>query len=158
MNTQATAAARRVGAGGYHVGIQDGGPNYGVSVTVNSAGKSGSNFVLDLTITNSYIRHTSVFVSFLKADGVTPMTVTDTGWLALLAGSPCWPLVSECLKFFASRKPSWLGGDTLKFLGKIGPESTFLGVPVTLDQRRVQVRPAECRLSARFAFSWAASA
>ena len=131
MNTQATAAARRVGAGGYHVGIQDGGPNYGVSVTVNSAGKSGTNFVLDLTITNSYIRHTSVFVSFLKADGVTPMTVTDTAWLALLAGSPCWPLVSECLKFFASRKPSWLGGDTLKFLGKVGPESTFLGVPVS---------------------------
>ena len=131
MNTQATAAARRVGAGGYHVGIQDGGPNYGVSVTVNSAGKSGSNFVLDLTITNSYIRHTSVFVSFLKADGVTPMTVTDTAWLALLAGSPCWPLVSQCLKFFTSGKPSWLGGDTLKFLGKIGPESTFLGVPIS---------------------------
>ena len=46
------------------------------------------NFIIDLTITNSYIRHTSVFVSFLKADGVTPMTVTDTGWLALLARQP----------------------------------------------------------------------
>ena len=27
---------------GYHVGIQDGGPNYGVSVTVNSAGKTAA--------------------------------------------------------------------------------------------------------------------
>ena len=70
------------------MGIQDGGPNYGVSVTVNSASNIKGNFILDLTITNSYIRHTSVFVSFLKADGVTPMTVTDTGWLALLARQP----------------------------------------------------------------------
>ena len=40
-------------------------------------------------------------MSFLKADGVTPMTVTDTGWLALLAGAHAGPVVSECLKFFA---------------------------------------------------------
>jgi hypothetical protein len=130
MNTEDAVAARRGSTGGYHVGIQDGGPNYGVSVTVNSASNIKSNFIIDLTITNSYIRHTSVFVSFLKADRVTPMTVTDTVWLALLANSPCWLLVSECLKFFASGKPAWLGGDTLKFLGKVGPESTFLGVPV----------------------------
>ena len=130
MNTENAAAARRGSTGGYHVGIQDGGPNYGVSVTVNSASTINDNFIIDLTITNSYIRHTSVFVSFLKADGVTPMTVTDSGWLALLANTPCLPLVSECLTFFESGKPAWLGGDTLKFLGKIGPESTFLGVPV----------------------------
>src|SRR4029453_18365778 len=65
-----------------------------------------------------------------KADGVTPMAVTEKGWLALLAGSPCWLLVNECLRFFPSEKPAWLGGETLKFLGKVGAESTFLGVPV----------------------------
>jgi hypothetical protein len=115
---------------GYHVAIQDGGPNYGVSVKVNKVSSAGGNVVIDLTITNSYIRHTSVFVCFLKADGVTPMKVTDPDWLALLANGPCWPLVNACLSFFASGKPAWLGGDTLKFLGKVGPESTFLGVPV----------------------------
>ena len=118
-------------ADGYHVALQDGGPNYGVSVKVNSLSGAGSNLTIDLTVTNSYIRHTSVFVSFLEADGVTPMKVTDQGWLALLANGPAWPLVDECLNFFESDKPAWLGGDILKFLGKVGAESTFLGVPVS---------------------------
>jgi len=118
------------GPDGYHVAIQDGGPNFGVSVKVNSLSGGSGNFIIDLTINNSYIRHTSVFVSFLKADGVTPMTVTDKDWLELLANSPCWPLVNACLSFFASEKPVWLGGEILKFLGKVGAESTFLGVPV----------------------------
>ena len=87
------------------------------------------------------------------------MTVTDTGWLALLAKSPCWPLVSECLKFFACGKPSWLGGDTLKFLGKVGPESTFLGVPISSTNVEFKFGlPDDQGPSARFAFSWAASA
>jgi hypothetical protein len=132
MNAENARAGIRTpeSADGYHVALQDGGPNYGVSAKVNKVSSSGGSIVVDLTITNSYIRHTSVFASFLKADGVTPMTVTDKGWLALLAGSPCWPLVSACLSFFGSEKPAWLGGDTLKFLGKVGAESTFLGVPV----------------------------
>jgi hypothetical protein len=115
----------------YHIAVQDGGPNYGISLKVNGLSGGSGNFTLDLSITNSYIRHTSVFVSFLKADRVTPMTVTDKGWLALLVNSPCLPLVSACLNFFPSDKPKWLGGDTLKFIGKVGPESTFLGVPVS---------------------------
>src|SRR5262245_59057136 len=144
MNVENDAAAHRAAkptgpadtrmpgsTGGYNVALQDGGPNYGLSVKVNSLSGSGTNFIIDLTITNSYIRHTSVFVSFLEADGVTPMKVTDQGWLALLANSPAWLLVDESLKFFGSDKPAWLGGDTLKFLGKVGAESTFLGVPVS---------------------------
>ena len=62
---------------GYHVAVQDGGPNYGLSVKVKSLSGDSGNFIIDLTVTNSYIRHTSVFVSFLEADGVTPMQSDD---------------------------------------------------------------------------------
>ena len=51
---------------GYHVAVQDGGPNYGLSVTVKTLRGDNGSFVIDLAVTNSYIRHTSVFVSFLK--------------------------------------------------------------------------------------------
>jgi hypothetical protein len=101
-------------ADNYHLAIQDGGPDYGVAVKVNGLSGGAYTLTLDLTISNSYIRHTSVFASFSKADGITPITVTDKDWLAQLAGNPCWPLVNACLSYFASEKPSWLGGDTLK--------------------------------------------
>jgi hypothetical protein len=136
-SAEAPGARTAVGdSDGYHLAVQDGGPNYGCSVSgvkINRTNtkKGGAGFTIDLTITNSYIRHTSVFVSFMKADGVTPMTVTDKDWLLLLAGSPCWPLVDAYLSFFSDGKPSWLGGDTLKFIGKVGAESTFLGIPVS---------------------------
>ena len=86
MNAENDAAARRAAKAtgpadtrmpgsrdGYHVAVQDGGPNYGLSVKVKTLSGDSGNFVIDLAVTNSYIRHTSVFVSFLKADGVTPM-------------------------------------------------------------------------------------
>src|SRR5689334_22665375 len=80
MKTENDAAARRAAktngpsgtrmpgnGAGYHVAVQDGGPNYGLSVTVKTPGGNNGNFVIDIAVTNSYIRHTSVFVSFLKA-------------------------------------------------------------------------------------------
>ena len=122
----------RESAGGYHLAVEDGGPNYGLSLTVNGLTRNGSDVVVDFTIANSYIRHTSVFAGFLNADRVTPMTVDDENWLAMLVDSPCWPLVSACLRYFPpSKKPEWLGSDKVKFLGKLGAESTFLGIPVT---------------------------
>ncbi len=117
---------------GYHVAVQDGGPNYGLSVTVkNSAGDNGA-FVIDLVVTNSYIRHTSVFVSFLKADGVTAIPVTNDAWLKQVSGL-CAPWISDCLNWLINHgleNSGLLGTGTLKFLGKVGAESTFLGIPV----------------------------
>jgi hypothetical protein len=146
MNAENDAAAARHGAktagpagtqmpesrDGYHVAVQDGGPNYGLSVTVkNSAGDNG-NLLIDLAVTNSYIRHTSVFVSFLKADGVTAIPVTNDAWLKQVAGL-CAPWISDCLNWLINNgleNSELLGTSTLKFLGKVGAESTFLGIPV----------------------------
>ena len=117
---------------GYHVAVQDGGPNYGLSVTVKALGGDNGNFVIDLAVTNSYIRHTSVFVSFLKADGVTAIPVTNDAWLKLVSGL-CAPWVSDCLNWLVNNgleNSELLGTSTLKFLGKVGAESTFLGIPV----------------------------
>ena len=147
MNTENDAAAarrapkatgpadrRRPGSrdDGYHVAIQDGGPNYGLSVTVKALGGDSDTFVIDLAVTNSYIRHTSVFVSFLKADGVTAIPVTNDAWLKLVSGL-CAPWVSDCLNWLVNNgleNSGLLGTGTLKFLGKVGAESTFLGIPV----------------------------
>jgi len=145
MNTENDAAARRApkAAGpadrrmpgsrdGYHVAVQDGGPNYGLSVTVKTLGGDNGNFVIDLAVTNSYIRHTSVFVSFLKADGVTAIPVTNDAWLKMVSGL-CAPWVSDCLNWLINNgleHSGLLGTSTLKFLGKVGAESTFLGIPV----------------------------
>lgn len=117
---------------GYHVAVQDGGPNYGLSVTVKPLGGDNGNFVIDLVVTNSYIRHTSVFVSFLKADGVTAIPVTNDAWLKQVFGL-CSPLINDCLNWLVNNgleNSGLLGTDTLKFLGKVGAESTFLGIPV----------------------------
>ena len=144
MKTENAAAARRAatapvqadirmpGSGnGYHVAVQDGGPNYGLAVTVKSLSGNSSNFVIDLTVTNSYIRHTSVFVSFLKADGVTAMQVPDNDWINILEGATL-PIVRDWLNlFYAGKDPELLGNNTLKFLGNVGAEGTFLGIPVS---------------------------
>ena len=117
---------------GYHVAVQDGGPNYGLSVKVQTQGGDSGKFVIDLVVTNSYIRHTSVFVSFLKPDGVTPIQVTNDAWLKMVSGL-CAPWVSDCLIWLIKHgleDSELLGTSTLKFLGKVGAESTFLGIPV----------------------------
>jgi len=145
MNAQNEAAARRGAkatgpadrrmpgsSNGYHVAVQDGGPNYGLSTRVKTLGGDNGNVVIDLAVTNSYIRHTSVFVSFLKADGVTAIPVTNDAWLKMVSGL-CAPWISDCLNWLINNgleHSELLGTGTLKFLGKMGAESTFLGVPV----------------------------
>lgn len=117
---------------GYHVAVQDGGPNYGLSVTVKSLSENNGSIVIDLAVTNSYIRHTSVFVSFLQADGVTPIPVTNDAWLKQVFGL-CAPWISDCLNWLLQNgldSSALLGTNTLKFLGSVGAESTFLGIPV----------------------------
>ena len=68
---------------------------------MKTQGGDSGNFVIDLVVTNSYIRHTSVFVSFLKADGVTAIPVTNDAWLEQLSGL-CAPWVSDCLNWLVN--------------------------------------------------------
>ena len=45
----------------------------------------------------------------------------------------CAPWVSDCLNWLVNNgleNSELLGTSTLKFLGKVGAESTFLGIPV----------------------------
>ena len=119
---------------GYHISLVDGGPNFGVSLAVNGL---SDDFVLDLTVTNSYLRHLSVFVSFLEADGRTAMVVDDNIWTQLMKGAML-PIVEAWLKLgldtgFGEELRKMLGGhdNTLKFCGTVGAEGTFLGVPVS---------------------------
>ncbi|GAA2164269.1 hypothetical protein FHX52_4768 [Humibacillus xanthopallidus] len=135
--TRALVAAN---ASGYHVSLADGGPNYGLAVTVNGL---SDDFVLDLTVTNSYLRHTSLFVSFLHGDGKTPMVVDDNIWTELIKGA-MKPIVEawlslgidpgfgqELLDLIESRD------NTLKFAGLLGAESTFLGIPVSQAEKNL---------------------
>ncbi|MFC6706671.1 hypothetical protein [Flexivirga alba] len=131
------APARSAAAGnasGYHVSLADGGPNYGVGLTVNGL---SDDFVLDLTVTNSYLRHLSVFVSFLKADGRTAMVVPDNIWTELMKGA-MKPLVDAWLALglddkFGQELLDLIEShdNTLKFCGTVGAETTFLGIPVS---------------------------
>lgn len=124
-------ASREAGSNsGYNIDLQDGGPNFGVSVEVNGL---SDDFVLDLSVTNSFIRYTSVFVSFLKADG-TAMKVPDNIWTKMVKGAAA-AIVQEwfgwtgegqdLLKLLKS------SDNTLMWLGNVGPESTFLGIPIS---------------------------
>src|SRR5262249_16657487 len=72
-----------VSQSGYHYNLKDGGPQYGVSVAVE---KLTDSFELDLKIINSYIRHMSVYTTFYKGDGVTPIEMDDEALLSLLRG------------------------------------------------------------------------
>jgi hypothetical protein len=116
---------------GYSISLQDGGPNFGVSVQVNGL---SDDFVLDLTVTNSYVRHLSVFASFLEADGKTPMTVPNDYWKTLTSGST-GKIVSEWLDLASSRGLELIllgdADNTIKWCGNVNPESTFLGIPVS---------------------------
>ena len=120
-------------ASGYRVNVADAGPNFGVSLAVNGL---GDDFVLDLTVTNSYLRHLSVFAGFVKSDGKTPIVVDDNIWTQLIKGA-MKPIVDAWLALAAD---SELGEEllkmleshdnTLKFCGLVGAEGTFLGIPV----------------------------
>jgi hypothetical protein len=133
MNALKSPTARRERGSGYHINLEDGGPNFGISVKINGL---STDLVLDLTVTNSYIRHTSVSASFLKADGITPMTIPDELWLTLVKGA------------MKSVVAAWLGEisnegrdelltliedahSTLKWCGLVSAEKTFMGIPVS---------------------------
>lgn len=138
MNNSSSSSAVRgaraaTNSSGYSININDGGPNFGVSVTVNGL---SDDFVLDLTVTNSYIRHTSVFVSFLKADGVTPMTVPDNIWTKIAKGAMAL-IIEEWLEIANTTAGEDLlqlltsSDNTLKWCGNVSAENTFMGIPVS---------------------------
>ena len=122
---------------GYRISLLDGGPNFGVSVTVNGL---SDDFVLDLTVTNSYVRHLSVFVSFLEGDGRTAIVVDDNIWTQLMKGAML-PIVQAWLNLFDTevgeelRKMLESHDNTLKFCGTVGAEGTFLGIPVSTTSK-----------------------
>ncbi|TQM64262.1 hypothetical protein [Humibacillus xanthopallidus] len=135
--TRALVAAN---ASGYHVSLADGGPNYGLAVTVNGL---SDDFVLDLTVTNSYLRHTSLFVSFLHGDGKTPIVVDDNIWTELIKGA-MKPVVEAWLRLgidpgFGQALLDLIESrdNTLKFAGLLGAESTFLGIPVSQAEKNL---------------------
>jgi hypothetical protein len=142
MNTKATAAAHRGGAGGYHVGIQDGGPNYGVSVTVNSAGKSGSNFVLDLHH-HQQLHPAHVGVRELSQGGRRHPHDGDRRRLAGAArGQPMLAprqSVSEVLCFCKAELARWLYAEVSR---QSRPGEHLPRRPAQFDQCRVKVRIA----------------
>jgi hypothetical protein len=86
---------------------------------VKSLSENNGNIVIDLAVSNSYIRHTSVFVSFLQADGGTPIPVTNDAWLKQVFGL-CAPWISDCLNWLLQNgldSSALLGTNTLKFSG-----------------------------------------
>lgn len=113
---------------GYHYQLQDPGPRYGISAEVVSL---TDDLTLTIRLHNSYIRHGSIFASFLGGDGETALILPDKEWMKL---------VREGLRL-ALQEWSQLSGlhlnlvfdgtQRLKYLGTLGPETTFLGVPVS---------------------------
>lgn len=108
----------------YEIEIQDPGPAFGLSAaaTIDATG------LVTLTLTNTYIRHLSVFVQFLEPDNQTPISISDEDWYnTYLQGATA----SEAYTWYGELQGTVLiGSDTVKFLGNVGSESTFLGIPV----------------------------
>ncbi|WP_245772904.1 hypothetical protein [Paenibacillus catalpae] len=124
---QENPAVKAVNQGGYHYNLKDGGPQYGVSVAVE---KLTDSFELDLKVTNSFIRHMSVYATFYKGDGVTPIEMNSDALLALLRGENLLE-VKEWMEAFGEAEQLLLGTKSLKFIGNVSSEGTFLGIPVT---------------------------
>lgn len=118
---------------GYNVQLQDPGPNYGISAEISNF-SADNGFTLSLILTNSYVRHCSAFVSFISGDGVTPIVVPDNWWTTLAKGVvwlayQAWldlGLPQEALDQIFDTQTN-----TLKYLGTLSAESTFLGIPVS---------------------------
>jgi hypothetical protein len=130
---KARATPRRApGTSAYNVDIQDAGPNFGLSITLNGL---SDDFVLDFTITNSYVRHCAVFVSFL--DGKTAITIPDNTWTQLAKAAQAALLLAWDQALDKSpHKQVFLNlitesTNTLKWCGLVSSESTFMGVPVS---------------------------
>jgi hypothetical protein len=118
---------------GYNVQLQDPGPNYGISAQIGSF-SSTNGFTLTLILSNSYVRHCSAFVSFIGGDGVTAITVPDNIWTVLAEGA-VWLAYEAWLSLgLSSGQMSMLfdtDTNTLKYLGTLSSETTFLGIPVS---------------------------
>ncbi|ACT01806.1 NHL repeat containing protein [Paenibacillus sp. JDR-2] len=124
---QGNTALTAVNQGGYHYNLKDGGPQYGVSVAVE---KLTNAFELDLKVTNSYIRHMSVYATFYKGDGSTPIEMDADALLSLLRGENLLD-VKEWMEALEESEQLLLGTKSLKFIGNVSAEGTFLGIPVT---------------------------
>lgn len=121
---------------GYNVQLQDPGPNYGISAQIASFSPDNG-FTLSVILSNSYVRHCSAFVSFLSGDGKTAIVVPDNWWTTLAKGA-VWAAYEAWLEFQQSNPISQSIWDTLfddtntlKYLGTLSPETTFLGVPTS---------------------------
>jgi hypothetical protein len=116
-------------ASGYKIKIQDPGPLYGISAEVLEL---TDDFTLKLRLHNSYVRHASVYISFIGGDGKTAIPVSAQGWLACLLEdiAPVWiDLITQNLTPDGS--PILDRTHQINFLGIIGAETTFLGIPVS---------------------------
>ena len=118
---------------GYNVQLQDPGPTNGISAQIDSF-DADNGFTISLILSNSYVRHCSAFVSFIGGDGVTALTVPDNLWQKLAIGAvwlayKAWSELelpdNEMSMLFDTQT------NTLKYLGTLSAESTFLGVPVS---------------------------
>jgi uncharacterized protein YjbI with pentapeptide repeats len=130
-----TEAGMRTGVGalpGYKYQMQDPGPNYGFSAEVLDL---TDDFELKIRLHNSYVRHAGVFVSFLAGDGKTAIAVPEDSWLSLIEAD----IRDSVGEWIAELKHSINSDDPpiydnthlLNFLGTLGAETTFLGVPIS---------------------------
>lgn len=123
---------------GYHYYLQDAGPKYGVSVSVENVSED---LVVTLHVTNTFIRHMPVFKSFLKEDGKTVMKVPPELWLELLQGD-ARELVGEWLSELQTELGEFspIGNDERNFCGIVSAESTFMGVPVSASSSDISFK------------------
>jgi hypothetical protein len=124
---QSTPPPRRPRSGGYSLSVQDGGPIFGVSLDVVSFDEA--TLTLTVELSNTLVRHMSVFTQFLDP-GNNPIAVTETEWTALLTGD----MLNYFRQWFAQNlaygKMIVDPTSTYLFLGMLGPEDVFMGVPV----------------------------
>ncbi|WP_246070393.1 NHL repeat-containing protein [Paenibacillus kobensis] len=116
-----------VSTGGYHYNLKDSGPQYGVSVKVD---KLKDSFEIDLKVTNSFIRHMSVYATFYKGDGVTPIEINTDALLNILQGENLLD-VQQWLEALDEAGQLILGSKSVKFISTVSAEGTFLGIPVS---------------------------
>ncbi|WP_221801564.1 pentapeptide repeat-containing protein [Oceanobacter mangrovi] len=137
QNVQTNKSVKQLQSGGYHYRLQDGGPHYGLSAEILSLDQDA---VLTFKITNSYIRHLSIFINFQSNDGKTLVEIPEHEWISylrdiakdkyieLLDIALADPLVNAIIKAI-------LGGQYHRFIGTVGAETTFMGVPVASNSQ-----------------------
>jgi hypothetical protein len=116
--------------GGYSYQLQDPGPDYGFSAEIVDVDNDGT---VKMRVSNNYIRHGQVSVSFLAPDLKTVITVPDPTWLTLVKAATN-DVVSAWLNSVSTIDVAGLVFDNtnqLKFLGVVSAEDTVLGVPVS---------------------------